>query len=276
MKYKFLILILIASYCNVATPAGIPPMAPDIYSAGPTSPVLSPTGIFASERAAYSLLEGVLLHTEAVIAATSCTQSAGVFDITLYSNGSVNDPAFNFVTVDSPASTFTLSANIYAKNAFRGQSMTISQTGTGAFKRVTLFNYSAFMSFNALGTMMVMDGNSMVQGIDGVPSAYQSKVIKDYYRATDSSTGLPYIYDWGLQSLSKSNYPIQKYWQRSKSLRDDSQVGRTVFVKDRLVGPNACRIVIDTSGYNNMDYFWQTGTLTISASPPALDYQFAF
>ena len=146
----------------------------------------------------------------------------------------------------------------------------------GALKRIPLISYQANASYNAQSSIMTMKGISTVIGINGVPDAYQEQIIKDFYVATDDTTGLPYIFDWGLQSLSKLNYPVQKYWQRSKSLRDDGVIGRTVFVKERLVGPNACRIVIDMSGYNNADYFWQSGTLTVSTEPPSPQYQFDF
>jgi hypothetical protein len=275
MKIKFLATTLLIGFCRVAVTAP-PPMPPDLYFAGPASPLLTDTGIFASERVAYSLLEGALQQAEAVIAATSCSNSVGTFDLFVYSEGTVNDPDFNFVTVDSPASTFTLSANLNANNSFRGQTMTIKQAGTGAFKRVPLFNYTAYVSYNARSSIMVMDSISTVKGINGLPDTFQGKVIKDFYRATDSATGLPYVFDWGLQSFSKLNYPVQKYWQRSKALRDDGVVGRTVVVKDRLVGPNSCRIVIDTYGDNNPDYFWQSGTLSISTSLPAPEYPFDF
>lgn len=275
MKNKLLTTALLTGFCNVAIPAS-PPMSPSLYSAGPTSPLLASTGIFASERAAYALLEGALQQAEAVIAATSCSLSVGVYDLFVYSDGSVNDPDFNFVTVDSPASTFTLRANLSPNNSFWGQKITINQTGTGAFKRVTLYNYTANVSYNARGSIMVMDSTIGVKGINGLPDSYQGKEIKDFYSASDSFTGLLYILDWGLQSLSKLNYPVQKYWQRSKAIRDDGTAGRTVIVKDRLVGPNSCRIVIDTYGDNNADYFWQNGTLSISTSPPNPDYQFDF
>lgn len=267
--------ILLTGFCNIAFSAS-PVEAPGIYSGGPTSPLLSNTGIFASERAAYALLEGALQQAETVIAATSCSKSVGTFDLFVYSDGSLNNPAFNFVTVDSPASTFTLSAKINANVPFRGQTMAINQAQQGAFKRVTLFNYNANVSYNAQNSIMVMDSNISVKGINGLPESYQSKVIKDFYVATDSVTGLPYIFDWGVVSLSKLSYPIQQYWQRSKVLRDDGVLGRTVFVKDRLVGPNACRIVIDTYGDNNADYFMQYGSLTISTTPPMPEYQFDF
>jgi hypothetical protein len=275
MKYRLLVTGLLTGICDIASPAS-PPMAPDMYSAGPTPPVLANTGIFASERAAYALLEGALQQAEAAIAATSCSNSVGSFDLFVYSDGSVNNPDFNFVTVDSPASTFTLSATLNPNNTFRGQTLTLKQTASGAFKRTTLFNYKAYVSYNAQSTIMSMNSESTVKGINGLPDTYQEQVIKDFYLAKDSISGLPSIFDWGLQSLSKLNYPIQKYWQRSKSVRDDGVIGRTVFVKDRLVGPNPCRIVIDTSGYNNPDYFMQSGTLSVSTVLPSPEYQFDF
>lgn len=277
MKNKLLttICILLAGNCNIAASA-TPPMPPDMYAGGPTPPLLANTGIFPSERAAYALLEGVLQQAEVVIAATSCSNSVGIFDIFVYSDGSINNPNFNFVTVDSPASSFTLNATINPNNTFRGQTMTLNQTTSGAFKRTTLFSYKATVSYNAQSTIMALNGQSVVNGINGLPDTYQEQVIKDFYLATDSITGLPYIFDWGLQSLSKLNYPVQKYWQRSKSVRDDGVIGRTVFVKDRLVGPNSCRIVIDTSGYNNADYFMQSGSLSISTIAPNPAYQFDF
>ncbi len=93
------------------------------------------------------------------------------------------------------------------------------------------------------------------------------QVIKDFYRGSLDNTTVEYynIYDWGLQSLDKLGYPVNKYWQRSKSHRDDGSIGRTVFVKDRLVGSTSCRILIDTTGFNNQDFFQQTGTISIIA-----------
>lgn len=276
MKNKLLATLLQTGFCNLAFPAS-PPLAPDIYSAGPTPPLYSNTDIFVSERAAYALLEAAMQHVEAVISATSCDRSVGTYDVFIYSDGSVNNPAFNFVTVDStPTSTFTLSANLNPNNNFWGQTMTINQPVSGIFDQITLFNYSANVIYNGDSSIMVMQSNSLLQGNTGLPNTYQNKIIMDYFVDTDSSTGWPYINNWGVQNLSKVNYPNENYWLRSKALRDDSTIGRTVFEKDRLIGADACQIIIDTSGYNNESYFMQSGTLSISTNPPVPEYQFNF
>ena len=273
MSHTIVAFALLLSF-EVIAYAAPPPQPPDIYNAGPTSPQFANAGLFASERATYALLEGAMQEVEAVIAATNCAKSVGTYDLNVFSDGSENNPSANWVIVDSPASTFTLYATMGANDRFRGQTMVISQTETGALKRVALANYSANVAYNAQGSIMTMKSSLKVKGINGLYNVLQGSVIKDFYAATDSFTGLPYIFDWGLQSLSKLGYPIQKYWQRLKALRDDGEQGRTLFVKDRLVGPTPCRIVIDTYDYNNADYFFQTGTLTISTSVPSADFEF--
>jgi hypothetical protein len=275
MKSKLLTILILSGFCKLACPES-PQAAPDIYAAGPTPPLLANSGLFGAERAAYALLEAVLHQTKAVISSTSCANSASVSDISIYTDGSVNDPAFNFVTVNSIAATYTLNATLNPYSSFWGQTLTIKQPATGAFLNHPIYSYSASVAYNGASSIMVMNHNNSIKGINGLPDTYQSQIIKDFYAATDSSTGLPYIFDWGVQSLSKLNYPVETYWQRSKALRDDAEIGRTVFELDRIIGASACQIIIDISGDNNEDYFWQSGTLTISTVPPSPAYQFNF
>lgn len=275
MKSKLLTILILSGFCKLAYPVS-PQAAPDIYAAGPTPPLLANSGIFAAERAAYALLEAVLHQTKSVISSTSCANSVSVSDISIYTDGSVNNPTFNFVTIDSIASSYTLNATLNNYSSFWGQTLTIKQPATGSFIKHPIYTYSANVSYNGADSIMVMNQINSVKGINGLPDNYQSQVIKDFYAATDADTGLPYIFDWGVQSLSKLNYPVENYWQRSKALRDDATIGRTVFELDRIVGASACRIIIDISGDNNEDYFWQTGTLTISSVRPSPAYQFDF
>jgi hypothetical protein len=101
---------------------------------------------------------------------------------------------------------------------------------------------------------------------------YTGKVIKDFYMgsAAPGETGFTnahIVYDWGLQALLKKGYPVEKYWQRSKTQRSNGVQGKTVFVKDRLVGVVPCRITIALAGLNQVGIFQQSGSLTISPAP---------
>lgn len=267
MCNKILATALLTGFTVMAKADPLPP--PDIYNQGPASPLVALTDISAAERSAYALLEGIMQMAEARIAATNCSLSSGSYEVFIFSDGSINDPDYNFVVVDSPASTFTLTATLNPWDSFWGQRMVINQQGSGKLKQIPLSNYYAQVSYNAKGTVMEMDSNLNVIGNSGRFNAFKGKVIKDFNLVTDNATGLPYIVDWGAQSLSKLGYPVQQYWQRSKVIRDDGVAGRTVFVKDRTTGPTSCRIVIDTHDYNNQDFFSQTGTLTISKTAPA-------
>jgi hypothetical protein len=98
---------------------------------------------------------------------------------------------------------------------------------------------------------------------------FYSTAIKDFYYGNTYSAGKPQlIYDYGLQSLSKSGYPVNKWWQKSVSVRDDGQPGCAVFQKDRLVGSSECRIVLSTTGYNQDGLFWQNGKLSVQRVKP--------
>ncbi|MCB0261489.1 MAG: hypothetical protein KDE62_17440, partial [Calditrichaeota bacterium] len=136
------------------------------------------------------------------------------------------------------------------------------------------------LTYNADNNLMDGSYSMMLLGRNG-PDSFAGLVIKDFYlgegsgggRGTEPPADDPYgsdiVYDWGLQSLHKANYPVEKYWQRSKSRRSNTFWGRTVFQKDRLVGFTPCRIVITTDGYNNSDWFEQYGEADIYRVTPA-------
>ena len=261
-----------AGFAGVGTPVtpNEPPAVDGIYNAGPQSPDVAKTDISLAERTAYANYEAILQIAEARIHATSCSNSAGTFDVHAFSDGLTASPTSNYATVVSPGGSFTVQANSNASDPKpplgndRGQIMFVSM-GSGILKQRSVQNYSAQLAYNSANNMMDSTSRVQVFGINNRYDTYTGKVIKDFYNGTidPNSTDRVNIYDWGLQSLDKENYPVNKYWQRSKSHRSDGTIGRTVFVKDRLVGATSCRIIIDTLGDNNQDFFNQTGSLII-------------
>jgi len=274
-----------------ATANAQPPAAPGQYNAGPQAPLLNTTNLSAAERSAFALYEGVLKVTEAKIHATSC--AAATFNIGVYADGSTGSNAsplpnpnaiFNQVKVTgsggSGAPQFELNANLSTPVAGRGQQVLVSLNNPAASSlgssKITQFN--ATYAFNNVNNMLVTNNLTIgIVGINGsssIPDVYTGNLIKDFYHgSTDPAVADYYnIYDWGLQSISKLGYPVNKWWQRSITHRDDGVVGRTVWVKDRLVGASSCRVVIDTNGYNNQSIFWQGGTIgsgTLTIAPVA-------
>jgi len=173
-----------------------------------------------------------------------------------------------------------LTASVASPVTGRGQQVAVGLVGTQGFLGSTkITSFTSTFAYNNVNNMLVSNNTTIgIVGINGgLPDLYSGVVIKDFYRGDNiDSTNPQYynIYDWGLQAISKLNYPVNKWWQRSLSHRDDGTIARTVFVKDRLVGASSCRIILDTTGYNNQNYFWQgssigTGTLTITTDAPA-------
>lgn len=252
-----------------------PPAAPSMYNTGPQAPLLNTTNLSAAERSAFALFEGVMQVTEAKIHATSCQNAS--FDIEVYADGSEGsnvppngaNSIYNKIKVTgangSQAPQFELNANLIGPVAGRGQQVQVSLASPGFLGSTKVQQFNATYAYNNLNNMMVTNAVTIgVVGINGfLPDIYTGNVIKDFYHGSNSTSNVEYynIYDWGLQSLSKLGYPVNKWWQRSKTHRDDGVVGRTVWVKDRLVGASECRITLDTNGYNNQSFFWQGGAI---------------
>lgn len=259
------------------------PAVPSIYSSGPEQPVLTSVALSEAERAAYALYEGVLQIAEAKIHATNCAPES--FNINVYADGSLNDPTYNYVNVfafGSSTQEFKLAAAVQPESPNRGQQIIVSLVGSGnTFNGTKINAYSSTLVYNNLDNLLVANNATIsINGVNGLPDIYSGTVIKDFYMGNVTDPTNPDYYniiDWGLQSVSKLGYPVEKWWQRSKSHRNDGTGARTVFVKDRLVGASQCRITIDTTGTNDgYNLFWQgssnpdnTGVLTIGPSYPS-------
>jgi hypothetical protein len=261
--------VAVASVSTLAS-AAPPPDAPPVYAAGPMSPAANITNLSAQERASFALLEGMLQSVEGKIHASGCT--AFSLPLKVYSDA-LTTPTIGNASLGQAPNNIKLNA-VGLAPTFRGQAFNVDQAaGDGYINGTLVTGYDSTMVFNSANNMMVgyMDAVN-VMSINWVPNQFTGYVIKDFYLGIDAGgPGIPgdthIVYDWGLQSLSKEGYPVEKYWQRSKTRRSDGGDGQTVFVKDRLVGVTKCRITIALSGLNQFGIFQQSGTLSVS---PAL------
>ena len=294
IKISALTAAILAGLSTGAMALNTPPdasalLGPDntsLYGNGPSDVRLNTTNLSVAERSAFALMEGVMQIAEAKIYATNCGEAA--FNLEVYADGinhagsTILNTIYNQATVTtaggSNAPQFSLGAFINAPVTNRGQMVQVKLQGAGGVLGGTAIQgYEANNFFNNQNNMMVNTASiGLIRG-DGVPDAFSSSVIKDFYRGSANIADREYynIYDWGLQSVLKQNYPVNKYWQRSKVRRDNGVNGHTKWVKDRLVGTGVCRITLDTNGYNDQQpLFWQGnsitggGTLTIQSVAP--------
>jgi hypothetical protein len=285
--------ILVGLSSNALATQQVPTDVPPRYLDGPLSPFVDTTNLTAAEKAAYGIYEGLLQVAEGVIDATNCHEFSGL--VTVKANGKSSTPinggpfvgwyilprpGENYATVTSLGGTLKLEAALWNPVAGRGQKVEVKQPFTfplGSLDGTDVASYKGTFVYNSVNNMMVgNDAAWEIRGFNGDLDAYKGTVIKDFYRGSTCDRCDEYytIYDWGLQAVSKLNYPVEKYWQRSKSRRSDGAVGRTVFVKDRLVGESSCRITIDTSGENSAaPIFWQNGYIKVEQVDPGTEVQ---
>ncbi|MCB1851212.1 MAG: hypothetical protein KDI83_10635 [Gammaproteobacteria bacterium] len=274
--------IAVASVSSLAA-AAPPPGAPSVYNNGPFTPAMNVTNLSEQERVAYALLEGIMQSAEAKIHAHGC--QAVTLPLSVYVDAVGTTPT---ATLGAQANDrLILSLKTVVDGGFRGKTYNLGQDVAGFINGTPVFGYLGTMIYNSANNMMLGNMEVNVLSSNWVPNKFTGHVVKDFYMGSavgsegagagggddqgrvEGTDEQHLVFDWGLQSLLKESYPVEKYWQRSKSRRSDGGNGQTAFVKDRLVGVTPCRIAIALSGLNQVDIFWQTGSLTISTLKPA-------
>ena len=256
---------------SVMATADNAPAPPPFYDAGPTNFLVNDTDMTLSERKAYAGLEAVMTVLESYVHAFGCTPAeypvSVIADFTDF-DAAGNPDLFNNVVVDN----FEMFMDLQPNMPGRGQTVAVTSF-RGVIGGRDIGAYDALFTYNDDNN--IMDGQwALTLFGRNRPDRYSGIVIKDFYLGEDdtTTTGIredDILYDWGLQSVRKEGKPVEKWWQRSKSRRDNFVIGKTVFQKDRLVGQFACRIVVDVEGDNNSDVFWQDGTATIARLLPS-------
>jgi hypothetical protein len=275
IKFNILSLACLLGFANVV-PANQPPNVPNLYANGAASTLLSVTKLNATEKTAYALFEASMEVAEGLIHATSCPAAAGKYTFNVLANGAIADPKNNEIRIASPGKSVEslfLRANLDTQSELRGQRIRVEQFGNGSLGGTEIAKYASAALFNVEGSIMTSESSVNVRGLNGAEDNFQSKMTKNFY--LDLTTSANHVYDWGQQSLSKNDFPIEIYWLRSKLYRNNGNVERTTFVKDRLIGPTPCRILIESSRPNNQNSIALNGTLTISTeipTEPAADF----
>ncbi len=258
----------IIGFANVAL-AKQPPSVPDLYANGPTSTLLSVTSLNATEKTAHALIEASMEVAEGLIHATSCPTAAGKYTFNVSANGAVADPKNNEIRIASPGKpveSLSLRANLDTQSELRGQNIQVEQFGNGSLGGTEIAKYASVVLFNIEGSMMTSESSVNIRGSNGAEDSFQNNMTKSFY--LDSKTNIKHVYDWGLQSLSKHDFPIEVYWLRSSLYRNNGSMERMTLIKDHLIGPSPCRILIESSKPNNQNSIALNGTLTISTEIP--------
>lgn len=105
--------------------------------------------------------------------------------------------------------------------------------------------------------------DSAVFNLNNVP--YDEHSIKDFYgrnNLTGDYTGQKWIFDWGLEVVTKLGYPVSKWSERSWYNKWDGADGKVKVVKQDVA--TGCKITYIASPYFSGDAVTFSGTVSVS------------
>jgi hypothetical protein len=119
---------------------------------------------------------------------------------------------------------------------------------------------------------------TLVSPQTGLSDKFTGTIIKDYKRLTaldaipagfdDAGVPVSTVLDYGYQQVTKNGYVKAKYWQQSRTWRDDGVNSGTYWAKTRVAPNNGCTIEFKLEGYgldpaDNIEGFNEMGTVHV-------------
>lgn len=231
-----------------------------------------PSALSPQELTAFALCESMMDIVNAKINASSCFIMSGKYEISLFTVGVAGQRRQNNrVAAKLPGHTVNLHAFPDHEITELGSGISVNHARLiTSFDYDPINKYRARYTFDTTGKSISMTDHLELRDYYSVTYTFNTLAITNFNRSSSdeipeehaSNTG------WGMSSISGLGYPHSKYWERIKFQRHTNHQGRTILVRDLLTLPTSCRITIDTTGYNNTDYFSQQGHITVRTAIP--------
>jgi len=267
---KTAIIIALASFAGTVAAAGLPG---DVPPPSVGLPGAAPK-LFPSEQGAFKSLEVATQVIESVIVQKGCVTSKYPFEVHTIADGS------GTATLGYAPSTVNLNVALGGYNANSGRWYTV--TGGGSLAGLTISHLSGRGSY-IIGSMMQELRTSWftTSPVTNKPDYFLGSIIKDYWRLSDlqpipvgyDDAGIPVstVVDYGYQQVSKGGYIKAKFWQNSRTWRDDGVNSGTHWLKTRVAPTGNCTIEVHIAGYgefpsDNIEGFNEKGYIKVTGS----------
>lgn len=227
-----------------------PPPAPEYNSSG--APAFTD-----AERSGFCLLESALSIVASKVALSTCASSKGKY----YLDVSADGAGTNFAWLDG-----VYLENVLGPKKANGQTCRVTGDGTlsiplsGPSRGTKISDYVGDYGWKiALATGVrvspIMIGEATLS-VNDVP--FDEHIIKDFYKPCGNptagvATGCPKsdytAFDYGLEVITKNNFPREKWWQQSKYTRENGHPGELSMLKTRLEPKSpGCTIELVSTG----------------------------
>lgn len=216
--------------------------------------------LFNSERSGICLIESSLSIVAANVAHYGCSGAKGSYYLEVAVDGNGDGTA----ALDG----VTLNGSVAPKPPItgKGQNCTVRQAGDGKLFTpakgggVLVQGYQGNHIWNFTNTIFIDQAPPFK--LAGV--SYDEHSIKDFYKPRTNPSNYTTL-DYGLEVITKLNFPREKWWQQSWYTREDgTPTGGTVVVKKTRQAPAvACQIALTLDGYNVANEFYYSGTISV-------------
>ncbi|MGZ8190846.1 MAG: hypothetical protein ACXWTS_06400 [Methylococcaceae bacterium] len=228
--------------------------------------------LFPSEQGAFKALELATQIIESKIAHKGCQNGRWDFEVhTIYDGSGTAVLSNRWDQV-----IFTVAIGEYGYNEGRWYTV----TGGGNLGRLTFTDINGQGSFNIGSSIQEFSSSWKTTSLLAFkPNEFKSTLIKDYLRLNelqpipegfdDAGTPVSTVIDYGYQQISKNNYVQAKYWQQSRTWRDDGVNAGTYWLNTRVAPANQpCVIEVKLAGYgeypaDNLEGFNEKGTVAV-------------
>ena len=268
MKNNRVILAAFVAGVSFSALAVEPPPAPVITAAG-----VAPS-LFPSEQGAFKLMEAAAQIIESNIVQNGCVTK----DLPIVVNTNYDGSGSAVLGNGDPKNNVSLNVLLKQSSVANGRAYSVNANGQLAGLTVAL-NGTSGGSFNIGSSIQEMSNNwTLVSPQTGLSDKFTGTIIKDYKRLTaldpipagftDAGVPVSTVLDYGYQQVTKNGYVKAKYWQQSRTWRDDGVNSGTYWAKTRVAPTNGCTIEFKLEGYgldpsDNIEGFNEMGTVHV-------------
>ena len=268
MKNNRVILAAFVAGVSFSALAVEPPPAPVITAAGKAP------SLFPSEQGAFKLMEAAAQIIESNIVQNGCVTK----DYPIVVNTDYDGSGSAVLGNGDPANNVSLNVLLKSSSVANGRAYSVNANGKLAGLTVAL-NGTSGGSFNIGSSIQEMSNNwTLVSPQTGLSDKFTGTIIKDYKRLTaldaipagfdDAGVPVSTVLDYGYQQVTKNGYVKAKYWQQSRTWRDDGVNSGTYWAKTRVAPNNGCTIEFKLEGYgldpaDNIEGFNEMGTVHV-------------
>jgi hypothetical protein len=262
---KTAIFMALATFAGAsfALPGDVPP--PSVGMAGKAP------SLFPSEQGAFKVLEVATQVVESIIVQNGCVTKNYPFEVHTQSDGT------GYAILGSNPQYVHFDIALDRASTANGRRYNV--TGGGNLADLTIADISGRGSYN-IGSLMqeVKSFWTATSSVTGRPDPFQGSIIKDYWRLSElqpipqgfDDAGVPVstVVDYGYQQVTKDGYIKAKYWQNSRTWRDNGVNAGTYWHKQRVAPTGNCSIKVKIAGYgvspaDNIEGFNEKGYITV-------------